>query len=225
MKQQKTGGRGRTCAAIVFSVLIALITAALLVLGRHTALGWVLALGAFGVFRFLRSVLKEKRAAVRLAVWGALVLMLAGALAVSKPPFRQAPAVTGPNGGVTAPVTVAQGTLTGVRTEDGAVEVYAGIPYAAPPVGELRWRAPQPAAKWTGVRACDTFAPRSMQPLSSPIVDTLTDIELKNFERLEGELEWFTAKFDYRNQDKPWGNSRDAVKRSVNKLCRQVVED
>ena len=56
-------------------------------------------------------------------------------------------------------------------------------------------------------------------------VDTLTDIELKNFERLEGELEWFTAKFDYRNQDKPWGNSRDAVKRSVNKLCRQVVED
>lgn len=56
-------------------------------------------------------------------------------------------------------------------------------------------------------------------------VDTLTDIELKNFDRLEGELEWFTNKFDYRNQDKPWGNSKDAVKRCVNKLGHQVIED
>ncbi len=54
-------------------------------------------------------------------------------------------------------------------------------------------------------------------------VDTLTDIEMKSFDRLEGEIEWFTNKFDYRNQDKPWGNSRDAVKRSINKLSRQVI--
>ena len=56
-------------------------------------------------------------------------------------------------------------------------------------------------------------------------VDTLTDIEMKSFDRLEGEIEWFTNKFDYRNQDKPWGNSRDAVKRSVNKLSHQVIDD
>ena len=56
-------------------------------------------------------------------------------------------------------------------------------------------------------------------------VDTLTDIEEKSFDRLEGEIEWFTNKFDYRNQDKPWGNSRDAVKRSINKLSHQVIED
>lgn len=56
-------------------------------------------------------------------------------------------------------------------------------------------------------------------------VDTLTDIELKNFDRLSGELEWFTNKFDYRNQDKPWGNSRDAVKRCVNKLGHQVITE
>ena len=54
-------------------------------------------------------------------------------------------------------------------------------------------------------------------------VDTLTDLELQNLERIEGELEWFTNKFDYRNQDKPWGNSRDAVKRSINKLSHQVI--
>lgn len=56
-------------------------------------------------------------------------------------------------------------------------------------------------------------------------VDSLTEIELRNFDRLEGELKWFTDKFDYRNQDKPWGNSKDAVKRCVNKLGRQVITE
>src|SRR5690606_2928229 len=41
--------------------------------------------------------------------------------------------------------------------------VYKGIPFAAPPVGELRWRAPQPAAKWEGVRAADKFGPDPYQ--------------------------------------------------------------
>ena len=36
--------------------------------------------------------------------------------------------------------------------EDGAVHAFLGIPYAAPPVGDLRWKPPAAAAKWTGVR-------------------------------------------------------------------------
>ena len=44
------------------------------------------------------------------------------------------------------------------------------------------------------------------------------DVQQKNLERVEKELEWFTLKFDYRNQDKPWGNSRDALERAINKL-------
>lgn len=35
---------------------------------------------------------------------------------------------------------------------------------------------------------------------------------------MEKDIEWFTLKFDYRNQDKPWGDSKDAVERTVNKL-------
>lgn len=56
-------------------------------------------------------------------------------------------------------------------------------------------------------------------------VETLTDIEIRSFERIAGELEGFTNQFDYRNQDKPWGNSRDAVRRAVNKLGHQVIDD
>jgi len=49
------------------------------------------------------------------------------------------------------------GTVSG--TVENGIAVYRGIPFAAPPVGELRWRAPQPPAKWTGVKTTDAFAP------------------------------------------------------------------
>ena len=54
-----------------------------------------------------------------------------------------------------AVVTIADGTLRG--TFEGNVEAYKGIPFAAPPVGELRWRAPQPPEKWEGVRNAGTY--------------------------------------------------------------------
>ncbi len=54
---------------------------------------------------------------------------------------------------------VEQGVLKGTR--EGSLTVYRGIPFAAPPVGDLRWRrAAAPAAKWKGVRPADNFAPR-----------------------------------------------------------------
>ena len=54
-----------------------------------------------------------------------------------------------------APVTTDGGLVQGVAEKD--LTVYKGIPFAAPPVGGLRWRAPQPAAKWDGVRVADAF--------------------------------------------------------------------
>ena len=60
-----------------------------------------------------------------------------------------------------APVRVDTGELHGV-VEDGVIS-FKGIPFAAPPVGEFRWRPPQPAAKWTGVRQATEFGASCMQ--------------------------------------------------------------
>jgi para-nitrobenzyl esterase len=57
--------------------------------------------------------------------------------------------------------TVEQGQLRG-KVENG-LAVYRGVPFAAPPVGSLRWRPPQPAAKWSGTRAAEDFAPQCIQ--------------------------------------------------------------
>jgi len=53
---------------------------------------------------------------------------------------------------ITDPVKVEQGQLAGTSGKSPDVRVYRSIPYAAPPVGELRWKAPQPPAAWQGVR-------------------------------------------------------------------------
>jgi para-nitrobenzyl esterase len=56
-----------------------------------------------------------------------------------------------------------KGKLRGAFTTDGKVRAFKGIPYAAPPVGPLRWQPPQPAAKWKGVRDATQFGARCMQ--------------------------------------------------------------
>ncbi len=49
-------------------------------------------------------------------------------------------------------VKTAQGKVQGKTINDGKVNAFLGLPYAAPPVGDLRWKAPEPAAKWKGTR-------------------------------------------------------------------------
>ena len=64
---------------------------------------------------------------------------------------------------ITEPVKIDTGLISGTTTSSDDVRVFKGIPFAAPPVGDLRWRAPQPAAHWDGVRKADQFGPVCMQ--------------------------------------------------------------
>src|SRR5580698_7322667 len=62
------------------------------------------------------------------------------------------------------PVHLDSGLLSGVAGTNTAVRVFRGIPYAAAPVGALRWREPQPAAHWDGARPGDQFGAICTQP-------------------------------------------------------------
>ena len=67
-------------------------------------------------------------------------------------------------------LTIDAGKIRGVTETAGSpVRVFRGIPYARPPVGDLRWKPPLPALPWNGVKECSTFGPSCPQPLQKII--------------------------------------------------------
>src|SRR5262245_37993782 len=58
---------------------------------------------------------------------------------------------------ISSQVRIDSGIVEGTASGQPSVRVFKGIPFAAPPVGENRWKAPQPVAKWEGVRRADAF--------------------------------------------------------------------
>lgn len=67
------------------------------------------------------------------------------------------------SGAIPQQVKVEGGALAGVPGKDASIMVFKGIPFAAPPVGDLRWRAPKPVAPWKGVRKADAFGNSCIQ--------------------------------------------------------------
>ncbi len=77
--------------------------------------------------------------------------------------FTMLPVIAGAADG---PVKVEGGLVQGVA--EGGLAVYRGIPFAAPPVGDLRWKAPQPVVGWSGVRSAEKYAPTCVQSMGAP---------------------------------------------------------
>jgi para-nitrobenzyl esterase len=67
--------------------------------------------------------------------------------------------------GLDRPFTIETGTIVGAAGTDPSVHVFKGIPFAAPPVGDLRWRPPQSPQTWMGVHHADTFGESCIQTL------------------------------------------------------------
>ena len=155
-------------------ILVLLVMLALLELCRNTLPGFILALLASALFVWLhgRAAGKGKRA----LCWLGFFVLFAALLFLTKPPVKSVPALEGKDLPRSQVVLTQKGKVQGLISADGAVEVFAGIPYAKPPVGELRWREPQDPDPWEGMLACDHFAPQSMQPVNSAIYSSLAQI-------------------------------------------------
>src|SRR5688500_3664157 len=64
-------------------------------------------------------------------------------------------------------VKLPMGIVEGVTDKNG-IRSFKGIPFAAPPVGDLRWKAPAPLRPWPGVKKCTAFGPSPMQATPTP---------------------------------------------------------
>ena len=65
-------------------------------------------------------------------------------------------------------VHVEGGYISGIQTTDAEINIFKGIPYAAAPVNDLRWKAPVPVTTWNGVKKCDAFAASPIQTSPEP---------------------------------------------------------
>ncbi len=63
---------------------------------------------------------------------------------------------------------VVGGKIRGTNNMDGSISIYKGIPFAAPPVSELRWNSPQPVKAWSGILDCTKFSASPMQSKPMP---------------------------------------------------------
>lgn len=163
----------------VVIILITLLYLVILELSKNTILGWII--GVFVAIAMIsyRGFLADKGmlgTKVKLITWGLFIGILCANYLLTSPPYKNVPAVDNKNPDVTEVVHVTQGDLTGVYNADHSVKVYAGIPYAKPPVGELRFKEPQAPDSWDSVRTCDAFGPMAMQPRSNTLYDSLSHI-------------------------------------------------
>ena len=160
-------------------ILITLLHLVILELSKNIILGWIIGVFASIAMISYRCFLADKgllSTKVKLITWGLFIGILCANYLLTSPPYKNVPAVDNKNPDVTEVVHVAQGDLTGVYNADHSVKVYAGIPYAKPPVGELRFKEPQAPEGWDSVRACDAFGPMAMQPRSNTLYDSLSHI-------------------------------------------------
>ncbi len=162
---------------MIMKTIFFLLLLAVLELNKNTLLGWLLTILLFLGYLYLsEKVFSPHKWYAGLGMFLCFIALFAGILFLTWPPTRAVPAVDVKDPEKTEVITLNDGQVRGVYNEEKDVEVYAGIPYAAPPVGELRWNEPQDPSKWEGILEADHFAPMGMQPVNLPIYDSLAQI-------------------------------------------------
>ncbi|RPF21331.1 carboxylesterase/lipase family protein [Myceligenerans xiligouense] len=148
-----------------FWVPLVLLVALVLVLGwlnKTPWWGWGLVAVLLVAFVLTSSWWLRRGVALRAGAWLVAGAVVAGTVVLAHP-GPQLRVAGGAEREATQPVETAEGPVTGVRNDAGTVEIFAGVPYAEPPVGELRWQAPQPPEPRSEVLVADRFSAAPVQ--------------------------------------------------------------
>ena len=177
----------------VITILLFAVFFLVLELNQNTIWGWIALLILTAAFFVLwETGVFKQHLILKIDSW---ILFIGGFIAIlflTWPPMQRVPAVSTKNPVRTGIVEVAGGKVQGVLNEAGDVELYTGIPYAAPPVGDLRWKEPQDPEPWDDVLLADHFGPMFEQPRNLPIYYSLYQIIGYH------DYQWFNMKDNYR---------------------------
>lgn len=124
----------------------------------------------------LRIIFRKKKWYIGVATWIGFIVLSTLILDFAKPGLEYKPAVLNANPEKTEVLSLKDGKVQGVYNEDKSVMVYAGIPYAKAPIGDLRWKEPQDVEPWNDVLDCSYFRAKSMQKTEDPVTNNLVDI-------------------------------------------------
>ena len=166
-------------AYTIFVVLVTVIYILFLELSKNTLIGLGIGLILSVVLLLVRRSLRKKNYWNKYIALGSFFVLNALFLInyeVTAPSVKRVPAVTYKNPQATEVVHVEQGDITGVYNKEHTAEIFAGIPYAKAPVGDLRWKEPEAPETWDGVKNCDTYGPMAMQPSQAIWYSSLSKI-------------------------------------------------
>ena len=121
----------------------------------------------------LRILLKNKNFFIRNSIFLIFIILNILILSLAQPKIGLEQVT---DGNKTLILELKDGKIKGLLNKDETVEVYGSIPYAKPPVGDLRWKEPMDIDPWDGVLDCTKFAPRSMQNDSNEAILSLVDL-------------------------------------------------
>lgn len=165
----------RTLVQVVLLLLLTAAAAVLLWLNRSPWWGWVLVGALLVAIAVGARWMLRARVLLRAGAWLVAAVVVCGTAMLAYPPAE----VRAAGGGEPQPteqVATREGPVRGVVNDSRTVETFAGIPYAQPPVGDLRWRAPEALEPREGVFVADRFSPAPVQGASTFFTRALSRI-------------------------------------------------
>lgn len=184
---KKTNSKDKKVFQLIFWIpyaLIILLSGLFLLANDNSVIGWAIFVIVAIIVVSLKRFILLMKPIFKILCWIFLIVLLGFNSLFTNPFPLNRPLYSMEGRIATDAVKTQNGLVSGFYNKDKTVREFTGIPYAAPPVGELRWKSPQPAKSWDGVRQLDHFSDAAMQSKSLPVFSKFLGLTLGTDELL-----------------------------------------